>query len=364
MNAKAIMSDIRRIKIVQVPLETRRNGNVHLNYGEARIHSNRARTQGNLALERIVTHGVPLSSIFETDTGQVVVLEPEYDAVVYLPSRKGMVNDNAYAEDVFLDAAERLFKRLAETSVAAGNAVEVICSTPGTTSNPDKEERDERWAALQEMADGYGLTLTNRFAAADLPSEVRNAQVPVQDDIEVQMDANTLFVVGARNLEGPSERRIAALRGAATQLLDLMQPEHIVTPLAVGFSLALAEVATERGTPVTLVSMNDTINWAPATQARLDAVIDAASVTVTGKAQYELGRIPATVRYLDKLATDAGAKKVIVDEPTGSETSHVTNAISFWNDVKTFLQSAQEQVAEVAAPKPTPVAAIAGFDFD
>lgn len=365
MNINAKITDVRKLKIVQVPFQLRRNGRVALSFGEARIFANRARSQGDLDLEQLVTHNVPVSSVFEAEDGRPVVLDGDYDALVFVPARTA-INSNDYAEEAFLEHVGKLFERLALAAATTGESATVVCSTPGTITNPDKEEQDRRWATLQAQADLYSIELVNRFAAADLRQEDRRVEVDVSGDIEVEFNDRTLLVVGSRKLEANSVARIEALHRSAATMLEAFAPEHVVTPLAVGFNLALAEMAVERGVPVTLVSMNATDAWAPATLDRLNAVLESGMATVTGKAEYEVGRIQATVKHLSDLAEKAGSRKAVVDEPTGSEAQHVTNAVSFWHVVKAFLQETSQEAAAARQQtnRPAPQVSAEAFDLD
>lgn len=339
------------LKIVQIPEETRRNGTLSFGYGEARIYNARFRNQANAQLSQVIRKpGQVIPAILDFN-GRSAVLDSEYQYLAFLPARTKIM-EMVYDEYTFLHAFTQLMERL------QGKDIQVVCSTPGAFENPDEETREARWQVIQDIADEFGVTLTHRFAPADLPRQT----VDVTEDVDVKMDAQTLLVTGQRDLESTSENRINTLRAVADELLDEHKPSRVVTPLAVGISLAIAERAVARGIPVTFVAWNSVEDWVDVTRQRLEAVMTHEDlVTITGKSQYQMGRIVATVQHLEELAQEFGAKVITLHDGTRSEVQIMKNAVNAYPIFQKALRRLDSSAA-LLRNQPRAVPAVAGLD--
>jgi hypothetical protein len=354
-----------KLKVVQIPQESKSNGRLSLGYGESRIYATRMETQTNTTLDQIVTEpGAIINTRFtftrrdrveETDANGIVrvrtveapvevVLDNEYDAIAFLPSREKIMGDT-YDEYLFVDHFTKMLENL------QGQDVVVTCATPGTITNPARPERDARWKVISDIATEMGVALTHRHAPADLPPSAREIAIDTKD-IAVEMTNKTMFLVAARKLERSSSTHLERLHAVARLVLEQSMPDRLVTPLAVGGSLAFAEVAVQMGIPVTLVAFNNTDRWAPATKARLDRLTQHDLVSLTGRAEYEEGRVQQTVRFLDRIATEAKASKIVIDDPTGSEARAVRGGTNIYALVDRMLRGNAASASVTPATQP------------
>lgn len=334
-----------RYKVIECPEARTANGGLALRYGEANIYYERMNNDYGVDMRTLpFMHGVPFPAAGWLNNGRSYVLDPDHDHLVFIPSRHGIM-DNEFAEETYYRYLEAFFQLITKN----GDKVAVTVGTPGLIDDPDEAESLRRWARTQALADKYNVLLVKRDANADRPTNRNLTNEALSEAIQVEFTPKTMLFVGTRRTERNTNIRIQVQRQACGVILDVTQPEHVVMPVGVGMPLAMAEVCVERNIPLTLVYVNRLDDWAPHTKQRLDAVIARTDlVKTTGVAEFTRGRIPRTVQFLDQLATQANAMKIVVDDPAGSEARHVRNAKNFWPQVKEFMTNLDASVAAVS----------------
>ena len=331
------------VKVIQVPAARKSNGKLSLNYGEARVLNNIMLKHASVYLDNVVTELGKLYPARMVIKGKEVVFDQYATHLVFLPNRQEIMS-NKFDEVLFLDAVEAFCRAHTNQDIT------LLSSTPGAFEVPNKEDRATRWDAFSEIVHDYGLSTEFKFVPADLPPSQLQKIEPVDiGELEVNFEEGTLLLVGNRRLESGSAKRKEVLRQAAQVILQATKPSSVVTPAAVGMSLAIAEEATAQGIPVQLVYINETNNWAEETLARLNNLLSFDTVSVTGEASYVKGKIPTTIRKLNALAKAAKAKRVVIDDAAGSEARIMTGALNFWSAVEAFLKANGETLSDVQA---------------
>lgn len=252
--------------------------------------------------------------------------EPDYQGgyITFLPQRAG-VNDWTYDESIFLSHFEELCQNL----IGAGlSQVTFVTTTPGTFDEADDETMRARRAAMDEIAEEYGLHVHYRTEWADRRTRPQVDETVAQ--VEQMISKSTLLMLGGRFAERNTPTTRAINKAFVESILEQGDYDRVVTTQDVGLPLAMAEAAIRHNLPVEIVRTGSTERWQQYNVERLADLEQNPGVQLHGDNKMEYGRGPAVMARLLATARVKGATQIVFDNPEHPLMVNIGTAANLW----------------------------------